>query len=165
MIAWILLRLPPFVISGYHIRMFWLPVRWDGRIILGMAVLLCELVASISYAPFAGRFLPTLMAQIDGYLHRFYIIVTDTCTLTCWMRWQRCYSYGLLLYVLLDLLQVLSCVLWAQNIRMNRRLSLFPWITLIQRGFWTVISTALDSDRIHPGYFWSMFLITGEIMF
>ena len=84
-------------------------MRWQDY--FGYDLLLCELVASISYAPFAGRFLPTLMAQIDGYLHRFYIIVTDTCTLTCWMRWQRCYSYGLLLYVLLDLLQVLSCVL------------------------------------------------------
>ena len=56
-------------------------MRWQDY--FGYDLLLCELVASISYAPFAGRFLPTLMAQIDGYLHRFYIIVTDTCTLTC----------------------------------------------------------------------------------
>ena len=56
-------------------------MRWQDY--FGYDLLLCELVASISYAPFAGRFLPTLMAQIGGYLHRFYIIDTHTFTLTC----------------------------------------------------------------------------------
>ena len=68
------------------------------------------------------------------------------------------------MYVLIGLSQVLSCMLWAQNIRMNRRLSVFPWITFIQRGSGLLSVQLWIQSGFIQDIFWSRFLITGEIM-
>ena len=62
---------------GVHIRMF--TCSWETvEMLFGYGSLLYELLASISYAPFAGRIFPTLMAQIGGYcmdLHHWYTYI------------------------------------------------------------------------------------------
>ena len=86
-----------------------------------------------------------------------YIIDTHTFTRTC--SWETvemlftCFAP----VCLVRPWQVLSCMLWAQNIRMNQRLSVFPWITFIQRGSGLLSVQLWIQSGFIQDIFWSRF--------